>query len=99
MSLLVGCGKSIGIGDIVENPSEYQGKEVNIKGTVGETNWFQRLGKGTYQVGDGSGNIWVITVQPPPQEGEKVALKGTVQSVITVGDKTYGTVIVEESRD
>ena len=100
MSLVTGCGKSTSIKDILDNPSDYAGKEVSVEGTVGETNWFQLLTKGTFQVGDGSGTIWVVTDQPPPQEGAKVTLKGTVESAgIKIGDRTFGTVIVETSRD
>ncbi len=49
-------------------------------------------------MGDGTGNIWVVTSQPPPEEGREVSVTGTVQSAFEVGDRSLGKVIVETSR-
>ena len=94
---LAGCA-SDKIGDIIENFPEYEGKEVTVTGTVGETIWLAVLERGGFQVGDGSGNIWVITSQPPPQQGLEVTVTGTVQAAFTLGDRSLGKVIVETSR-
>lgn len=96
--LAVGCGSAT-IGDIVANPSEYQDKEVSVKGTVGETIWLAVLTKGAYQVGDDTGNIWVATSQPPPQEGTSVSVKGMVDTAVKIGEQSFGTVIRESKRD
>ena len=93
----VGCGTTK-IGDILKNFSDYEGKEITITGTVGETVWFALPERGAFQVGDGSGNIWVITNQPPPQEGQKVSVTGTVQAAFEVGGRSFGKVIMETSR-
>ena len=66
--VLAGCS-STKIGDILDNSSQYEGEELSLSGTIGETLWFSLLEKGAYQIGDGTGNIWVITSQPPPQQG------------------------------
>jgi len=102
--LLVGgavgaCTSTTSIGDVLASSSKYEGKEIAIKGTVGDTAWLAAVGKGTYQLGDGSGNIWVITTQPPPQKGESISTKGTVQSAFSILGRSYGTVIVETKRD
>lgn len=94
---VIGC-KSITIGDIMANPSMYQGDEVSFKGTVGETVWLAALTKGAYQVGDETGTIWVVTSQPPPQEGTSVSVKGMVDTAVKIGDQTFGTVIRESER-
>ena len=65
----VGCTPITRISDILANTSQYEDKDLTIKGTVGKTAWFPLLEKGAYQIGDGSSNIWVVTIQPPPQEG------------------------------
>lgn len=95
---LVLCRTSTKIGDILNDFPAYEGKEVIVEGTVGETVWFALLERGAFQVGDGSGNIWVITSQPPPQEGEKVTITGTVQTAFQLTDRSFGNVIVETKR-
>ena len=92
-----GC-RTTKIGDIINNFSDYEGKQVTIGGTVGETVWFAVLERGGFQVGDGSGNIWVITSQPPPQEGQKVSVTGTIQAAFELGGRSFGKVIMETSR-
>jgi len=94
-----GCSRATRIGDILANPSQYEGKELTIRGTVGETAWFALLEKGAYQLGDGSGNIWVVTSQPPPQEGQSISAKGNVQAAFSIAGQSYGTVLVETQRD
>jgi len=86
------------IGDITANSSQYEGKDLTIKGTVGDTAWFALLGKGAYQLGDGSGNIWVVTSQPPPQKGQSISAEGTIQSAFSLGEQSYGTVLAETKR-
>lgn len=95
--LAAGCS-STRIGDILDDFPQYEGKEVTIKGTVGETIWFALLERGAFQVGDGSGNIWVVTSQPPPQEGKQVAVTGTVQAAFKLGERSLGKVIMETER-
>ena len=80
----IGCSRATRIGDILDNPSQYEGKELTIKGTVGETAWFALVEKGAYQLGDDSGTIWVITSQPPPQKGQSISNKGKVQSAFSI---------------
>jgi hypothetical protein len=87
-----GCSGSTRVGDILANPMNFEGKQVSIRGTVGETVWLSFLKKGAYQIGDGSGIIWIVTPQPPPQ-------KGTVSAAFKLEDRTLGTVITEIQRD
>ncbi len=95
----IGCSRATSIGDILANPSQYEGKDLTIKGTVGETAWFALVEKGAYQLGDGSGTIWVITNQPPPQKGQSISTKGKVQSAFSIAGQSYGTVLVETQKD
>jgi hypothetical protein len=98
MVLTVGCATTDKIGDILANPLQYEGQEVKIEGTVGNTMWLSLLSQGAYQVGDGTGNIWVTTNQPPPQKGHTVSVRGTVQPAVSLGGTSLGTVIVESKR-
>jgi hypothetical protein len=92
------CANTTRIGDVLAGTSKYDVKEISIKGTVGETAWLPAVGKGTYQPGDGSGNIWVVTTQPPPQKGQSVSTRGTVQSTFSILGRSYGTVLIETQR-
>ena len=96
--LAAGCTSATKIGDVMADSSKYEGKTITVKGTVGDTVWLAAADKGTYQIGDGSGTIWVITTQPPPQKGLTVTTEGTVQSAFTLLGKSYGTVINETNR-
>jgi len=95
----VGCVNATKISDIKSDSAKYEGKTVTVKGTVGESIWLSAAGKGTYQVGDGSDTIWVISTQPPPAKGASVTTEGTVQSAITILGTSYGTVINETKRN
>ena len=95
----VGCAHTTRIGDILSNTSQYDGKDLTISGTVGKTAWFTLLEKGAYQIGDGTNNIWVVTSQPPPQEGQSISTKGKVQSAFSLAGQSYGTVLEEIQRN
>ena len=92
----VGCS-GVKVSDILENPSNYEGKEVSVSGTVTDRYWIDLLGlkAGAYQIDDGSGEIWIITKQEPPAKGGKASSKGTVSSAGKIGDRSFGTVINE----
>jgi hypothetical protein len=94
----IGCASATKISDVLADNSKYDGKEITIKGTVGETVWLSAAQKGTYQLGDGSGNIWVITTQPPPQKGLSITTEGKVQSAFSILGRSYGTVVMETKR-
>ena len=98
MLMAAGCSGTTKISDIQSNPAQYQGKEIDIKGTVGETFWLAILNKGAYQLGDGSGTIWVVTTQPSPQKGLAISTHGTVSTAVILGDQSLGTVINETQR-
>ena len=91
----IGCKGATEIGDVLADTSKYEGEEIVIKGTVAETIWLAAVEKGTYQIGDGTGTIWVITNQPPPAKGLTVKIEGTVQSAFSILGKSYGTVLIE----
>jgi hypothetical protein len=95
----IGCSPATEIGDILANPSHYEDKDLTIRGTVGETARFTIVEKGAYQLGDGSGTMWVITSQPPPQKGQSISTKGKVQSAFSIAGQSYGTTLEETQRE
>ena len=97
--LATGCA-SIKINDILAIPENYMNKAVSVSGTITETYRadFMSFDVGAYQIDDGSGKIWVITEKEPPEEGEKVSVKGFVQTTCRIGTRTFGTVIIEKSK-
>jgi hypothetical protein len=95
-----GCTNSpTKIGDVTANGSNYDGKTITVKGTVGETVWLVTAKKGLYQVGDLSGTIWVYSTEPPPEKGMTVRTEGTLSSAFSLGGRSYGTIINETKRN
>ena len=96
--LSIGCG-STKIGDIKADPAKYEGKEVIVKATAGNSFWIALITKGAYELSDETGSIWVVCSSTPPEKNAIVTVKGTVEKAITVGENSLGTVIMERSRD
>jgi hypothetical protein len=94
--LLAGCASVTPIGELLQNSSKYNGKEVRIKGEVKESAGL--LGKGAYQVKDGTGTLTVISeTSAPPPSGSTIGVKGVFQALLTLGSKSLA-VLRENSR-
>ena len=94
--LLAGCASVTPIGELLQNSSKYNGKEVRIKGEVKESAGL--LGKGAYQVKDGTGTLTVISeTSAPPPSGSTIGVKGVFQALLTLGSKSLA-VLKEHSR-
>jgi hypothetical protein len=94
--LLAGCASVTPIGELLQNSSKYNGKEVRIKGEVKESAGL--LGKGAYQVKDGTGTLTVISeTSAPPPSGSTIGVKGVFQALLTLGSKSLA-VLKEQSR-
>jgi hypothetical protein len=97
--LALGCTSPTKIGKILENTSEYEGKNLTVKGTVSNVTWISLVEQGIYKLTDNSGSIFVFTKQPPPEEGKTISVEGTVKSAFVVFSQSYGTVLVEKAKD
>ncbi len=95
LSILCQCSglMSTKIGDIRNNPRRYADKEVTLSGTV--TSSFSLVVLKYFTLGDGTGDIPVVTQRPLPKEGERVTVKGTVREAFSIGSESL-LVIVEE---
>jgi hypothetical protein len=85
------------ISAINADPGSYHNKEVQIAGEV--TQSIGALGKGVYQINDGTGSLWVYSDKlGVPSRGAKVGVKGTVLPTFTFLGTNYATVVRESGR-
>jgi len=98
-----GCGVPFvgptDISDIKGKSEKYDGERVTVKGQVVETVSIPLVSKGLYRVDDGTDRIWVVSQERMPFRGDKVKVKGKVNSGFKIVGKTYGTVIIEGEED
>lgn len=93
---LVGCER-LKIGEITADPGRYMDKEVNVSGRV--TQSFGVLGKGMYEIDDGTGKLWVVAEERGvPSRGALVGVKGRITPTVTFMGKNYATVMRETDR-
>lgn len=93
---LVACERTK-IGDINSDPGRFNNKEVAVAGTV--TQSIGALGRGIYQVDDGSGRLWVLAnSRGVPSKGAKVGVKGHIMPTVTFLGINYATVLQETDR-
>lgn len=94
--LLTGCASITPIGELLDNSSRYDGKTVRVAGEVHESAGI--LGRGAYQLKDGTGTLTVVSEQAsPPRTGSRIGVKGTFQALFTLGAKSLA-VLREQSR-
>lgn len=94
--LVSACPKQETISRINADPGRYRNKEVGIAGTV--TDAYGVLGKGAYEIDDGTGRIWVVTDRGVPSKGSRVGAKGKVYTGLSWGGRSFGTVLQETDR-
>ena len=93
---LVGCERTK-IGDITADPGRFMNKEVNVGGQVTQSIGF--MGKGIYQVDDGTGKLWVwADAKGVPSKGAHVGVKGHITPTLTFLGNNYATVMRESDR-
>jgi hypothetical protein len=92
--LLAGCAP-VTVGRITADPSHFRNKTVRIAGTV--TNSVGVMGKGGYQVDDGTGKIYVISGSGVPSRGSRVEVTGRVSPGVEVLGTPVGVAIREQS--
>ncbi len=86
------------IGDLLKNPSQYDGKEVKIKGKVTDVMKLPFLETKLYMVKDDTGEILVITSATTPGMGTEVRVKGVLDTMAIIGDKSIGLHLKESQR-
>jgi RecJ-like exonuclease len=97
LGLLIAACERKKISEINADPGRYMNQEVAVAGQV--TQSIGALGKGIYQVDDGTGSLWVIAnVRGVPSKGARVGVKGRVKPTITFLGVNYATVMEETDR-
>jgi len=80
--LLIACEKKT-INQIKADPNRYAQREVGIEGQVVRS--YSVLGKGAYEVDDGTGKLWVVSDKGVPRTGARVAVKGKIKDGFHLG--------------
>jgi hypothetical protein len=65
------------INQILAEPDRYVNHEVGIEGHVVRS--FSVLGKGAYEIDDGSGRLWIISDKGVPRTGSQVSVRGRIR--------------------
>jgi len=91
--VLAGCAPTT-IGRIMADPSKYQNRTVRVSGTV--TNSVGLLGKGGYQIEDGTGRIYVVSGTGVPSRGSRVTVTGRVSPGAELLGTSVGVAIREQ---
>lgn len=95
--LLAACRGTVPIGDLLDDPGRYDGERVRVEGRVTGFS-FGALGRGAFQVDDGTGRLPVVSERgATPREGARVGIEGIFRSVFTFGDRS-GAVLMERDR-
>jgi hypothetical protein len=86
------CSQTIHIRDLLDKPQEYDGKTVQVAGTV--TQSVGVLGTGAFEIDDGTGKIYVIAKgSGVPREGAKTKAKGRFESVFSFLGRTAAAIV------
>jgi hypothetical protein len=94
--LTTACPNQQSISRINGDPARYINKDVAIAGTVTDSYGF--LGRGAYEVDDGTGRMWVVTERGVPSKGARVGAKGRINTGFSFGGRNFGTVLFENDR-
>ena len=95
--LLTGCPPRASIERLNRDPGRYAGREVTIAGRVVDS--FGALGRGVFQVDDGTGTMWVLAGQYGiPGAGAKLAVTGYVQQGFSLAGRNFATILRETER-
>jgi hypothetical protein len=78
----IGCGGTT-INHILSEPDRYRHREVTLKGEVVKS--ASLLGRGAYQLDDGTGTIWVVADHGVPRRGAGVKAQGRIRDVVDTG--------------
>ena len=102
-ALALGGCDHLGIGvtpiaEVVRDPGKFQGQEVHLKGTVRDTRTIPVLNARSYVLADSTGEISVTAKGELPAKGEKLVVRGRVESLAIIGGKSFGTGLTEFDR-
>jgi hypothetical protein len=96
---LAGCAlRSPRIGDITHDTSRYLDRTVSVQGTVVSAWNVPFMPFGLYKVDDGTGALTVLSRgSRTPRAGAHVRVRGKVQDVAALGDRSVGLHLEERN--
>jgi len=83
MSLLLAACEQKTINQILAEPNRYANRDVGVLGTVVQS--YSVLGRGAYQIEDGTGKLLVISDKGVPRKGARVGVKGKIKDGFDLG--------------
>jgi len=83
------------IGDIAQNGSAFEGREVKLRGVASQLVKLPFADTKGYRLKDTSGEIVVWTTGAMPGEGEEVVVRGRVENVAIVSGQSLGLSLKE----
>lgn len=86
------------IKEIMDSPMKFESKEVKVKGVVDNPVRIPFTEIVVYTLRDDAGEIRVVSSGTKPNNGDNIKVKGTVNTLIKIGDETIGTHIKEIKR-
>ncbi|MBI4551599.1 MAG: hypothetical protein HY710_04980 [Candidatus Latescibacteria bacterium] len=78
----IACKKTT-IDQMLADPHRYTNREVGVEGNVVQN--YSILGRGVYQVDDGTGTLWVVSEKGVPRKGAHVGVKGKIRDGFDLG--------------
>lgn len=98
LALLLGCPQRKNIADVLRDANHYANHDVTVGGQV--THSYGVLGIGAYEIDDGTGKMWVLAEggRGIPADGRRVAVTGRIVPTVTLGGRSFATVLKEYKR-
>lgn len=99
--LATACGLPLGTRSIAEvraAATTLEGKTVRVKGKVESTNQIPFLPTRFYKLNDGTGELWIATMEPLPAVGETLVVSGELHNAAVIGGSSLGIQVKESSR-
>ncbi len=88
----------ISIGEILKNPSKFEDSIVTVAGEAEPGLAFEFVNEQPYLLKDPTGQIWVITKGLMPEKGQKIKVRGAIQTPYQIKGRRYEVAIVEIKR-
>jgi hypothetical protein len=86
------CAPTVRIRDLLDRPQDYDGRTVQVQGTV--TRSAGLFGTGAYEMDDGTGTIFVVAQgSGVPREGARTKAKGRFESVFSLAGRTIAAIV------
>jgi hypothetical protein len=68
---------------LLAEPERWRNRDVGLKGDVVRS--VSVLGRGAFQLDDGTGTIWVVSTRGVPREGARVGVRGELKDIVDLG--------------